>query len=170
MKIRSITYFFNPGFPLNDDKLRAADDFLRAARTAYQNGLERSWSRRDKLDYYWPDFAHLGEQAILNQEIFADYLEVNPSSNELTFGYTPRYAEYKYKQSTVHGDFRDELKYWHMGRTFDTPPALNTEFVESDPTHDIFAVTDETIDKLYCQIYHKISAVRPMPYYGTPKL
>jgi len=137
-------------------------------RTTYQQGIERLWSKTDKLDYYWPEFAHLGEQEILNKELYLNWDSISDGNN--TFGYTPRYAEYKYKQSTVHGDFRDNLKYWHMGRTFDDAPALNEDFIKSDPTHDIFAVTDPTIDKLYCQVYNKVKAIRPMPYYGTPYL
>jgi len=136
-------------------------------RTTYQNGLDRMWNKFDKLDYYWPEFAHLGEQEILNKEIYYDGTDTNLES---TFGYTPRYAEYKYKQSSVHGDFRDELSYWHLGRQFSTAPALNADFVKADPREDIFAVTEANEHKLYCQIYNSVKAIRPMPYYGTPYL
>ena len=109
-------------------------------RTAYQQGIERHWSRRDKFDYYWPEFAQLGEQEIENQEIFHS-IAANPQ-NEDTWGYQARYAEYKYKCSSVHGDFRDNLDFWHMGRKFENLPELNASFVESDPTDRIFAVED----------------------------
>jgi len=135
-------------------------------RTAYSQGVERHWKRTDKFDYYWPEFAHLGEQEVLNWEL---YFDKAGSNNYATFGYQSRYAEYKYKQSSIHGDFRDELEYWQMGRKFDAPPALNTNFIESDPTNRIFAVEDET-DKLYVQIFNRIKAIRPMPYYGEPTL
>ncbi len=146
-------------------------------RTAYQQGIERTWRKFDKLDFYWPEFAHLGEQEIVRSEIYHGW-DSSEGGNTSTFGYTPRSAEYKYKQSSVHGEFRQEgtapsdinLSYWHMSRYFDTAPALNDQFVKSDPTQNIFANTDPDVDKLYVQIYNKVSAIRPMPYYGTPYL
>lgn len=92
-----------------------------------------------------------------------------PTNPFRTFGYQSRYAEYKYGNSTVHGDFKTNLAFWHMGRIFDAPPSLNTSFVESDPTFRIFAV-DNNDHKLWCHLHHKFDAVRPMPYYGTPTL
>lgn len=137
-------------------------------KTAYQDGIPRHYSREDKLDYYWPEFAQIGEQEILNKEVFYNGAVVGevPAG---TFGYTPRYAEYKYAPSTVHGEFRDDLSYWHMGRIFDDVPALNEAFVVSDPTTRIFPVTDP-VDTMYVQLYHKVDAIRPMPYFGTPTL
>ena len=137
-------------------------------KTAYEQGIERLWNKFDKFDLYWPEFANLGEQAILNKEIYAQF-DANQPANNQTFGYQSRYAEYKYQQSSVHGDFRDTLNFWHMGRKFDALPALNESFVESDPTKRIFAVEDQTEDELYCQVYNRVSAVRPMPYFGTPR-
>jgi len=139
-------------------------------KTAYQDGINKMWTREDKFDYYWPEFAHLGEQEVLNQEIYADFNEATPAQGQETFGYQSRGAEYKYGVSTVHGDFRDDLAFWHMGRQFTTKPALNASFVEADPTTRIFAITDEEEDKIYAQIYNNISALRPMPYFGTPRL
>ena len=141
-------------------------------KTAYQQSLERHWTKFDKYERYWPQFANIGEQEILNQEVFMDY-KTTPSENVQTFGYAPRYAEYKYACDRVAGDFRkeataDNLSYWHMGRYFETKPALNEDFVKSDPTHRIFAVTDESIDKLYCQIHHNFKAKRKMPYHNIP--
>ncbi|AXL14925.1 major capsid protein [Microviridae sp.] len=146
-------------------------------RTGYQQGIERTFSKFDKLDYYWPEFAHLGEQEIKQREIYFDPAKED-SLNQVTFGYTPRYAEYKYKQTSVHGEFRQggtdpadiNLSYWHMARYFANEPTLSTQFMESDPKRDIFAVTDSQVDTLYCQIYNKVSAIRPMPYFGTPYL
>jgi len=135
-------------------------------KTAYQNGIHRMWSRADKFDYYWPEFAQLGEQEIKNNEIFFD----GASDSTSTWGYQSRYSEMKYGCSSVHGDFRDNLDYWHMGRKFSGLPALNADFIKSDPTHRIFAVEDEDEDKLYCQVYNKVDALRPMPYFGTPTL
>jgi len=139
-------------------------------KTAYQDGIHKMWTREDKFDYYWPEFAHLGEQEVLNQEIYADFNEASPGQGQDTFGYQSRGAEYKYGVSTVHGDFRDDLAFWHMGRQFTSKPALNASFVESDPTTRIFAITDEEEDKIYAQVYNSISALRPMPYFGTPRL
>jgi len=136
-------------------------------KTAYQQGLHKMWQRQDKFDYYWPEFAQLGEQEVKNSEI---YLEGTTEEIEGTFGYQSRYAEMKYGNSTVHGDFRDNLDYWHLGRKFADQPQLNEEFVESDPDQRIFAVTDPDEDKLYCQVYNKVDALRPMPYFGTPTL
>lgn len=135
-------------------------------KTNYYQGLDRMFIKRfDKLDYAWPEFAQLGEQEIEENELYWD----GSSDNVATFGYTPRYAEYKYKQSTIHGDFRTNLNFWHMARDFATKPVLNNAFIQSDPTDRIFAVQDGT-DNLWVQIYHNFSAVRKLPYYGTPKL
>lgn len=132
-------------------------------KTAYQQGLPRHFSKFDPLDYYWPSFAHLGEQAILNKEIYV--MHSNPNG---TFGYIPRYAEYKFIPNRVAGQFQTTLDFWHMGRIFATEPNLNEAFVQSDPTKRIFAVTSPTDDELYCHVFNKVSAQRKMPIYGTP--
>ncbi len=133
-------------------------------KTAYQQGLPKHFSKFDKFDYFWPSFGHLGEQPILNQEIYLD--EPLDEANEDTFAYTPRYAEYKYIPSSVHGEMRDSLDIWHMGRKFENPPQLNQDFIESTPTNRIFAVTDS--EKLYAHVFHRIKASRRMPFFGTP--
>lgn len=143
-------------------------------RTTYEQGIDRSLIRFDKFEYFWPKFAHIGEQKLLNKELFVNW--ASETYNDETFGYQSRYAEYKYKQSSVHGDFRTgangevNLSYWHMGRVFDTPPALNSSFVQSDPTHKIFAVDSEGEHKLYVQVYNKVKALRPIPFFNNPKL
>lgn len=136
-------------------------------KTAYQQGIERHFLRTDPTDYYWPDFANLGEQEVINKEIFA--YQPLPANTE-TFGYTPRYSEYKYMNNRVAGEFRSTLNNWHMGRIFavDAPPALDADFVTANPTHRIFAVTDPLEDKMWCHVYNKIKALRPMPKFGTP--
>lgn len=135
-------------------------------KTAYQQGVHRSWTKFDKLDYAWPEFAHLGEQEVLSKELY--WNAADGVANEAVFGYVPRYAEYKYLDSRVAGDFRDNLSYWHMGRIFSSRPALNQAFVEADPTHRVFAVTDPNEDKIYAHVFHKINARRKLPKYGTP--
>lgn len=136
-------------------------------KTAYQQGIPKTFLKNDNLDYFWPSFAHIGEQAVTNNEIFA-----YTSDSQETFGYVPRYAEYKYMPSRVAGEFRDELDYWHLGRKFDTAPALSGEFVSCTPTKRIFAVLEgpgsEATDSLYCHVLNKIKAIRPMPKFGTP--
>lgn len=136
-------------------------------RTAYQQGIERHWTRPDKYAYYWPEFAELGEQAVLNKEIFHSNSD---GLNEMTFGYQSRYSEMKSSFAMVSGAFRSSLSYWHMGRIFATRPLLNASFVQSDPTHRIFAVTTDTIDKLYCHVLHRVRARRLMPIFGTPSI
>lgn len=137
-------------------------------RTAYMQGVPRMLTKFDKFDYYFPEFANLGEQEVKKKELYWDFEDVG--YGEQTFGYQSRFSEYKFKESSVHGDFRDSLNYWHMARLFDTPPALNNDFVQSDPTSRIFAVTDETVDKLYIQLYNNVRAIRSMPIFGTPTL
>lgn len=134
-------------------------------KTAYQQGVPKTYLKNDPLDFFWPSFAHIGEQPVVNNEIFA----YTPTGND-TFGYVPRYAEYKFNPSRVAGDFRTSLDYWHLGRIFANQPALNQTFIECTPAqvNRIFAVTDENQDTLYCQVYNKIRAVRPMPKFGTP--
>lgn len=138
-------------------------------RTVYQQGIERMWLRDDKFKYPWPSFAQLGEQEVQQQELYADYFGT-PENNNATFGYQSRYSEFKYTPSTVAGVFRSSLAYWHMGRIFNSAPSLDSGFVQADPTTRIFAVEDEAAEHLYCQLYHNISAIRPLPYYGTPTL
>jgi len=135
-------------------------------KTAYQQGIPRTWLKKDSLDYFWPSFANIGEQEVQQQELYA-----YTSGATDTFGYVPRYAEYKYMPSRVAGEFRTSLDYWHLGRKFATNPALNQTFVECSPadTKRIFAV-EEGADTLYCHVYNKIRALRPMPKFGTPML
>lgn len=136
-------------------------------KTAYQQGIPRTFLKLDPLDYYWPSFANIGEQEVKVQELYA-YTD----NKEDTFGYVPRYAEYKYMPSRVAGDFRTSLDYWHLGRIFANEPTLSQEFIECAPedTERIFAVTDPDAQKLYCHVLNKIKAVRPMPKYGTPTI
>lgn len=136
-------------------------------KTAYQQGIPRTFLKSDPLDYFWPSFANIGEQEVQLQELYA-----YTANAEDTFGYVPRYAEYKYMPSRVAGDFRTSLDYWHLGRIFASEPTLSQEFIECTPedTERIFAVTDPDAQKLYCHVLNKIKAVRPMPKYGTPTI
>lgn len=134
----------------------------------YQQGMPRQYTKFDRLEHYWPQFSHLGEQAIRKDELYYD--PTNEIQNEETFGYAPRYAEYKFINSSVHGDFRTSLNFWHMGRIFDSCPNLNKDFVQFKPgsVNRVFAVEDQQFNHLWINVRNNITALRPMPKYGTP--
>lgn len=136
-------------------------------RTGYQQGVPRDFTKFDNMDFYFPEFAHLSEQEIKNQELFVSN---DPTYNEGTFGYTPRYAEYKYRESEAHGDFRGNMAFWHLNRIFSEKPNLNTTFVECSPSNRVFATSQTQDDKFWVQIYQDVKALRLMPKYGTPML
>lgn len=136
-------------------------------RTAYYQGISRFLTKFDKFDHYFPEMAHLSEQAVKQEEIYNEFNDPQ-GLNQTDFGYQERYAEYKYHGGEVHGDFRDTLDFWHLGRKFATPPALNTSFVESDPSKRIFNVEDG--NHMWCQVYNNVHAVRPMPKHAIPSL
>lgn len=135
-------------------------------KTAYYQGVPRWALKNDYLQYYFPNFAHIGEQEVYNSEIFA-----YTNSDHGVFGYLPRYSEYKYMPSRVAGDFRTTLEFWQTGRKFATLPTLSQEFVECNYTdfNRIFAVEGDD-DHLWMHLYHSIKAIRPMPVFGTPSI
>jgi len=135
-------------------------------KASYQQGLSKIWKKDDKFDYFWPEFEHIGEQEIQQGELFY----TGSQKDQDTFGYIPRYSEYKYIPNSVHGQMKTTLDFWHMGRKFnpDFPPKLNAEFINCDPTHRVFAVEDNKEHKLICQMYHNITARRLMSYYSSP--
>ena len=139
------------------------------ADLSYQQGLNRMFSRETRFDYYWPALSHIGEQAVLNKEIFAD----GSATDELVFGYQERHAEYRYKPSQISGLFRssaaETLDSWHLAQDFATLPVLDSDFIEDTPPIDrIIAVTDEP--HFIFDSYTKMSCARPMPMYGVPGL
>ena len=136
-------------------------------RTGYQQGVPKDFRKFDNMDFYFPEFAHLGEQVIKNEEV---YLQQYSASNDEVFGYTPRYAEYKYSMNEVHGDFRGNMAYWHLNRIFNEKPNLNTAFVECNPSNRVFATAETSDDKYWIQLYQDVKALRLMPKYGTPIL
>jgi len=137
--------------------------------TAYQQGLPRMHTRTDRLDYAWPTFAHIGEQAVLGKEVYTGS-GADAAYLESTFGYIPRYSEYRFMPSRVHGLMKTDLSYWQLGRIFDNAPLLNAAFIKCRPSRRIFAVTDEGEDTIYAHIYNNIHAVRKLPKYGTPHM
>lgn len=139
------------------------------ADLTYQQGLNRMWTRSTKFDMYWPTFAHLGEQAVLNKEIYA---QGNAKDDE-AFGYQERYAEYRYFPSIITGKFRSTdaqpLDFWHLAQKFDSLPTLSGQFIEDNPPVDrVIAVQDEPQFLLDC--WFDMNCVRPMPVYGVPGL
>lgn len=139
------------------------------ADLTYQQGLNRMWSRSTKFDMYWPTFAHLGEQAILNKEIYA---QGTAKDNE-AFGYQERYAEYRYFPSQITGKFRSTyaqpLDNWHLAQKFDNLPTLSSQFIEDNPPISrVIAVPSEPQFLLDC--FFDMNCVRPMPVYGVPGL
>lgn len=139
-------------------------------KPAYFQGIPKKFLKMDPMEYGWPTFAHLGEQAIENRELYA-FDSAAPNDPTDTFGYAPRYSEYKYELNRVAGDFRDSLNHWHAARIFANQPQLNEAFIKipTDAADRIFAVTDPTEDKIYCHIFNKIYTRRPLPFYGTPR-
>lgn len=137
-------------------------------KSGYSQGIPRMYLKKEPTDFYWPSFANLGEQAVQKQEVYGYNGGTFPTD---TFGYMPRYSEYKHILPRIAGDFRTTLDFWHLNRIFGTGPELNQDFIEVDPEEceRIFAVQDGT-DNLYMHIVNKVKANRPMPVYGTPML
>lgn len=138
----------------------------------YQQGLDRMWSRQTREDFYWPTFAHLGEQPIYNREIYAQ----GNSQDDEVFGYIPRYDEYRFKNSQITGMMRstvqNSLDVWHLSQKFDSLPTLSSEFIVDNPPIDrVLAVaTSDSTPQFYLDVYFKYYCTRPMPAYGTPGL
>lgn len=134
-------------------------------KASYQQGINRQWLRRTRYDFYFPEFAHLSEQAVMNGEL---YYQNSPTANSEIFGYQGRYDEMRCKSDMVCGALRDQLSYWHLGRIFDTPPKLNASFVECNPSKRIFAV--QNVPGVIVDYANIVTAVRPIPYSAEPGL
>lgn len=140
------------------------------ADLTYQQGVNKMWLRSTVYDFYWPTFAHLGEQAIELREIYAQGSEADFT----VFGYQERYAEYRYKPSQITGKFRSSvtggnLDVWHLSQFFINAPTLNEEFIlENPPIKRIVAVQNEP--EFLLDIGFRYTTVRPMPMFGTPGL
>lgn len=137
----------------------------------YQQGIPKMWLRETKYDFYWPAFANLGEQAILNKEIYAQ--DWPNAQNDEVFGYQERWAEYRYKPSQVTGLMRSNatgsLDLWHLAQEFGSLPVLDSDFIEENPPMDrVMAVPDEP-DFIF-DSYFSIKCARPMPVYSIPGL
>lgn len=140
-------------------------------KAEYFQGIDRHLQKFDLFDHAFREFANLGEQEIYEKELFF-CPGAFQNSRDNVFGYTPRYAEYKFMNNSVHGEFRTSLNYWHAARTFGNPPNLNQQFIQVSPEADnrLFAVSDQLADHYYCSIFHDLLVKRALPKYGVPKL
>lgn len=139
------------------------------ADLTYQQGINRMFSRQTRWDFYWPALAHLGEQTILNKEIYAQGTEADDD----VFGYQERWAEYRYYPSQITGKFRStysqSLDYWHLSQEFESLPTLSPEFIEDNPPIDrVIAVPSEP--HFLFDSYIQLHCARPMPVYSVPGL
>lgn len=135
----------------------------------YQQGVERMWTRETRYDYYFPVFAHLGEQAVKNKEIFLQGTE----EDEGTFGYQERWSEYRTALGKVCGQFRSDhpesLDVWHLAQDFATLPTLGPVFIrDNPPVGRVIAVPSEP--HFLADVWHDVKATRPMPVFGVPGL
>lgn len=146
----------------------------------YQQGMNRMFSRSTRWDFYWPALSHIGEQAVLNQEIYAqdpatDTGSTGTPDNLRVFGYQERYAEYRYKPSQITGQFRSNyatpLDAWHLAQDFGALPALNASFIVEDPPIDrVSAIADASYPHFIFDSLFSLSCARPMPTYSVPGL
>lgn len=138
----------------------------------YQQGIERFWSRKTRFDYYWPVLANIGEQAVLNKEIYAQ----GTSEDDEVFGYQEAWGDYRYKPNRVTGEMRSQyaqsLDVWHLGDDYSKLPSLSAEWIVEDKTNvdRVLAVTSTNANQLFADLYVKNQTTRPMPMYSIPGL
>lgn len=139
---------------------------------SYQQGIERFWSRKSRFDYYWPVFANIGEQAILNKEIYAQ----GTAKDDEVFGYQEAWADYRYKPSRVAGEMRSaaaqSLDVWHLADEYTALPSLSAGWIQENKTtvDRVLAVSEQNANQLFCDIYIENYTTRPMPVYSIPGL
>nr|QJB19264.1 MAG: major capsid protein [Microvirus sp.] len=142
------------------------------ADLTYQQGLNRMWSRQTRFDYYWPALSHIGEQAVLNKEIYYQGV-VNDAVDNEVFGYQERFAEYRYKPSMITGLFRStaaaSLDVWHLSQEFTALPVLDATFIEDNPPVDRVIAVDSEPHFLFDSLFN-LRCARPMPMFGVPGL
>lgn len=147
---------------------------LACVRTdhTYQQGIERFWSRKGRFDFYWPSLANIGEQAILNKEIYAQ----GTDADEEAFGYQEAWGDYRYKPNRVSGAFRSNyqttLDAWHYADYYKAQPILGSTWIDEtrENVNRTIAVQDELEDQFIADFYFKNTMVRPMPMYSIPGL
>lgn len=143
---------------------------MARADVTYQQGLPRMFSRRTRYDFYWPAFSHLGEQAVLNKEIYHQH-GGGAAQNDLVFGYQERHAEYRYAPNMVTGFFRSvvagTLHFWHLAQNFTALPVLGDTFIQEIPPIDRVVATPTEPEFIF-DSWLDIKAARPMPTYAVP--
>ena len=135
----------------------------------YFQGIDKDWTRQSRVDYYWPSFAHLGEQEIDKSELCVCSSDVDADMYGKLFGYAPRYAEYKFSKNIITGLLRGSLGNWTFARRI-SDPNLNAALLEVPQVNNPFAVQDEDTDKFIVWFSNEIRALRPMPFFGTPSI
>lgn len=135
----------------------------------YYQGIDKEWTRQSRVDYYWPSFAHLGEQEIDKSELSVGTSDGETDAYGKLFGYAPRYAEYKFSKNIITGLLRGSLANWTFARKI-SDPNLNAAFLEVPQVNNPFAVQDEEMDKFIIWLSNDIRALRPMPFFGTPSI
>lgn len=145
----------------------------------YQQGLPKLFSRFNRFDFYWPTFAHLGEQPVYNKEIYCQADSKigagGVPENDLPFGYQERFAEYRYKSSQICGQFRsnaqNSLHNWHLSQYFSKLPTLNKTFIESTtPIERVLSITDPDYPHILADFFFSLKCARPLPVYSVPGL
>lgn len=138
----------------------------------YQQGIERFWSRKSMFDYYWPEFANIGEMAVLNKEIYAQ----GTAQDDEVFGYQEAWADYRYKPSRVSGEMRSQyaqsLDVWHLADDYSKLPSLSDSWIREDPNpiNRVLAVSDNLANQFFCDVYVQNYTTRNMPLYSIPGL
>ena len=139
---------------------------------SYQQGIERFWSRKDRFDYYWPVLANIGEQPILNKEIYASGTDTD---NEV-FGYQEAWADYRYRPNRITGEMRStaelSLDVWHLGDDYVDLPRLSDGWIREDASNvdRVLAVNSSVANQLFADFYIENKTTRPMPVYSIPGL
>lgn len=152
------TYNTMHGFIINLFSIRT--------QAVYEGGIHPMFSRFDRTEYAWPRFAHLGEQPVHVKELYVD----STVTEDETFGYTPRYAEYKSERSSVHGPLKGSLNFWTMSRRFGNKPQLTEEFIYNSPRLDAFVVTNPLQAPIIAEIDYRVRANRKLPFFGVPMI
>ena len=138
----------------------------------YQQGLDRMWSRKTRFDYYFPVFANIGEQPVLNKEIYA---QGNAQDDEV-FGYQEAWADYRYRPSRVTGQMRSQydqsLDVWHLADDYNRLPSLSPSWIQEDyrTVDRVLAVSSELANQLFADVFIRLNCVRPMPVFSVPGL
>ena len=159
-------YVFNKTFP--EPGLVIGLMSIVPELTYSADGIDKTWTRKSRFDYYFPEFAHLSEQKVFSEELFVtgSGSESAPEKKSTTFGYQGIYDEYRHKRSIAVGNMRDTFDYWSLFRKFESQPVLNSSFLEMVPSKRIFAVQDES--GFIVNFANIIKAIRPIPKFAEP--